>query len=138
MTRATIAGGKGGSVDFISGPSRFHGTGRILHWDPPRLFEHEWKVEPRPELPAGEDSIVRWELAQEGDGTLITLMHQRLTRRTATGFAPGIHAFLDRLEAQLDGQPTPNWMGRVEEVRRFYPPWRDSPSADRFAEKPGA
>jgi uncharacterized protein YndB with AHSA1/START domain len=122
MTRATIAGGKGGSIDFISGPSRFHVTGRILSWDPPRLFEHEWKVEPQPGLPSGEESLVRWELAREGHETLMTFTFSRLTRRTATGFAPGMHAFLDRLAAQLDGEPMPNWMSRVEEMRRYYPP----------------
>jgi uncharacterized protein YndB with AHSA1/START domain len=131
MTRAVIASGRGGSIDFISGPSHFHVTGRILRWDPPRLFEHEWKVEPRPELPTGEDSLVRWELARDGDGTRITLVHQRLTRRTATGFAPGTHAFLDRLAAQLDGEPIPDWMGRVEEVRKRYPSmWRPQSSGD--------
>jgi uncharacterized protein YndB with AHSA1/START domain len=125
MTRAVISTGPGGSIDFISGPSRFHVTGRILAWDPPRLFEHEWKVEPRPELPSGEDSLVRWELARDGEGTLITLTHQRLTARTATGFAPGIHAFLDRLAAQLGGEPIPDWIGRVAEVRGSYPAlWR--------------
>lgn len=130
MTRAVIASGRGGSIDFISGPSHFHATGRILRWDPPpRLFEHEWKVEPRPELPSGEESLVRWELARDGDGTRITLVHQRLTRRTATGFAPGIHAFLDRLAAQLDGASIPDWRGRVEEVRKHYPSMWQPPSS---------
>jgi uncharacterized protein YndB with AHSA1/START domain len=131
MTRAVITNGKGGSIDFISGPSHFHATGRILRWDPPRLFEHEWRVEPRPELPSGEESVVRWELAPDGNGTRITLTHQRLTRRTATGFAPGIHAFLDRLAAQLSGEPIPDWRGRVEEARKYYPSmWQPSSSSD--------
>jgi uncharacterized protein YndB with AHSA1/START domain len=129
MTRAVITEGKGGSIDFISGPSHFHATGRILRWDPPRLLEHEWKVEPRPELPSGEDSVVRWELSPDGEGTRITLTHQRLTGRTATGFAPGVHAFLDRLEAQLSGEPIPDWMGRVVEVRGNYPSMWRLPSA---------
>jgi uncharacterized protein YndB with AHSA1/START domain len=129
MTRASIAGGKGGSIDFVSGPSQFHVTGRILSWDPPHLFEHEWKVDPRPELPSGEESLVRWELAREGHETLMTFTFRRLTRRTATGFAPGMHAFLDRMAAQLDGESVPEWTGRVEKVRGYYPPWRQSSSS---------
>jgi uncharacterized protein YndB with AHSA1/START domain len=131
MTRALITNGRGGSIDFISGPSHFHATGRILRWDPPNLFEHEWRVDPRPELPSGEESVVRWELAPDRDGTRITLTHQRLTRRTATGFAPGVHAFLDRLAAQLDGEPIPDWTGRVEAVRKYYPSaWQPPSSGD--------
>ncbi|MGI0080930.1 MAG: SRPBCC domain-containing protein, partial [Nitrososphaerales archaeon] len=57
MTRARIDGRVGGSIDFWSGPSRLHVTGSILVWDPPHVFEHEWNVEPRPELPKGEQSI---------------------------------------------------------------------------------
>ncbi len=121
MTRATISGGRDGSIDFVSGPSQLHVTGRILSWDPPRLFEHEWKVAPRPELPSGEDSIVRWELTRDGLETLMTFTFRRLTRGTAIGFAPGMHAFLDRLEAQLDGKSVPEWMGRVGELRKYYP-----------------
>ncbi len=41
MTKAQIDGRKGGTIDFISGPSRMHVTGRILSWDPPWIFEHE-------------------------------------------------------------------------------------------------
>ena len=90
-------------------------------------------------MPSGEESVVRWELAREGHETLITFTHQRLTRRTAVGFAPGIHVFLERLAMQLDGESMPDWMSRVEEARRYYPPWRpsspvDGPSGDKEAE----
>ena len=129
MTRATLVGGKGGSIDFRSGPAQYHVTGRILSWDPPHLLEHEWKVEPSTGLPSGEDSVIRWELARDGHGTVITFTHRRLTRRTAIGFAPGVHGFLDRLAAHLDGEPLPDWRSRVEELRRYYPAWRPSSSS---------
>ena len=128
MTRAVIAGGKDGSIDFTSGPVPYHVTGRILSWDPPHLFEHEWNVDPSPGLPTGEESVVRWELERDGDGTLLTLTHRRLSRRTATRFAPGMHAFLDCLEVHLDGEPMPDWMGRVQEVRSYYPAEQPYPS----------
>ena len=120
LTSATITGGRDGSIDFVTGPAELHVTGRILSWDPPHLFEHEWKVAPRPELPSGEDSIVRWELARDGHETLITFTFRKLTRATAMNFASGMHAFLDRLEAQLDGKSVPEWLSRVAELRKHY------------------
>ncbi len=122
MADARIDGRPDGSVDMHAGLSRFHVTGRILVWDPPRAFEHEWRVAPRAELPEGEDAVIRWELRPVPEGTLLVLTHRRLTRMTALGFAPGTHAYLDRLEAYLDHAPLPNWMQRYEEVRGGYPP----------------
>src|SRR5271154_4811981 len=48
MTRAAITGGSDGSIDFVRGPSQLHLAGQILSGAPPHLFEHEWKVAPRP------------------------------------------------------------------------------------------
>lgn len=122
MTKAAIDGREGGSIDFLAGPSRLHVTGRILRWEPPLVFEHEWKVAPRPEVPTGEDAVIRWELRRDGEGTLLNLEHRNLNRMTALGFAPGTHTFLDRLGAQLAGQPVPNWQERYGLVASHYPP----------------
>ena len=122
MTKAVIDGREGGTIDFVAGPSRLHVTGRILTWDPPNVFEHEWKVAPRPELPTGEDAVIRWELRGDGDGTILHLEHGRLKRDTALGFAPGTHAFIDRLQAHLDGKPLPSWQERYQQVAPDYPP----------------
>ncbi len=121
MTKAKIEGGENGSVEFISGPSRLHVTGNILVWDPPRVFEHEWKIEPRQELPKGENAVIRWELRPEGNATVLILEHRNLSTDTAKGFAPGTHAFLDRLEAHLNGKKLPNWQERYKEVAGNYP-----------------
>ena len=124
MTKATIDGREGGAVDLQAGPSQLHVRGRILTWDPPRVFEHEWKVEPRAELPSGEDAVIRWELRRDGEGTILHLEHRSLNRQTALGFAPGTHAFLDRLAARLDQQPLPNWQERYKQVTsRYLPSW---------------
>ncbi len=123
LTRARLDAREGGSIDYRSGPAQYHVTGKILVWQPPRVFEHEWNVEPRKELPKGEKSIVRWELTPDGEGTLLRLTHKRLTRQTAIGFSSGIHAFLDRLENELDGAPLVDWRTRVDEVRSNYPGW---------------
>jgi uncharacterized protein YndB with AHSA1/START domain len=122
MTKAVIDGRKGGTVDFRAGPSRLHVTGRILTWEPPMVFEHEWRVAAGPELPTGEDAIIRWELHREGEGTLLHLEHRNLNRETALGFAPGTHSFLDRLSAQLSRRPLPNWQERYGQVASQYPP----------------
>ena len=122
MTKAVIDGRKEGTIDFLSGPSRLHVTGRILTWDPPRVFEHEWKVAPRPELPQGEDALIRWDLRAEEGGTVLHLEHRLLNHQTALGFAPGTHAFMDRLEAQLRRAPLPNWQERYQQVAPLYPP----------------
>ncbi len=122
MTKAVIDGREGGTIDFTAGPSRLHVTGRILVWNPPTVFEHEWKVAPRAELRSGEDAIIRWELRRDGEGTILHLEHRKLNRETALGFAPGTHAFVDRLQAQLNKQPLPNWQERYQEVASRYPP----------------
>ena len=122
MTKANVDGRVGGSIDFVAGPSRLHVTGKILTWDPPRVFEHEWKVVPREELKSGEDAIIRWELKVDGEGTILHLEHRKLNRDTALGFAPGTHAFLDRLEAPLGGYRLPNWQERYQQVAPLYPP----------------
>lgn len=123
MTRARLEGREGGSIEFVTGLAQVRATGKILTWDPPRVFEHEWNVEPRKDLSKGEKTIMRWELAPEGDGTLLRFTHRRLTRQTAIVFAGGMHGFLDRLENDLDGVPLVDWITRINEVRTNYPQW---------------
>jgi uncharacterized protein YndB with AHSA1/START domain len=120
---AVIDGRVGGRFDLVSGPSKYRSTGKILAWEPPRLLEYEWNIEPVPEMPRGERAIFRYELTAEGDWTHILVTYRRLTKSTARGFLPGLHAFLDRLEAQLDGRVQPEWMRRFNELRAEYPEW---------------
>jgi uncharacterized protein YndB with AHSA1/START domain len=85
-------------------------TGRILVWDPPHVLEHEWKQA------IVEDSVVRYELQPDGDGTLLRFSHRGLGARNATGFRAGTHAYLDRLEAYLAGDELPDWSTRRQEI----------------------
>ncbi len=87
MQQVSIDRRLGGSIDFASGAGKLHATGRILAWDPPLLLEYEWKVKPRPEMPSGEDSVVRWELGREDRETVLTLTHRKITRGKAVGAA---------------------------------------------------
>jgi uncharacterized protein YndB with AHSA1/START domain len=121
--KAVIDGRNGGMIDFVTGPAGFRTTGRILVWDPPRVFEHEWHTAPHPQLPDGEvEAVIKWELVRDGDSsTILTLTFSRLTKPTALGFAPGMHAFLDRLAAQLDHRALPDWKEQYDAVKGFYP-----------------
>lgn len=125
-SKAVIDGRNGGTIDFVTGPAGFHTTGRILVWDPPRAFEHEWHIDPHPQLPTGEaEAVIRWELARDGDsGTILTMTFSRLAKSTVLGFAPGMHAFLDRLAAQLSHETLPDWKVRYDAVKASYPSWQ--------------
>jgi uncharacterized protein YndB with AHSA1/START domain len=129
-TNAVINGRNGGTIDFVNTFSGFHTIGRILVWNPLRVFEHEWYISPNPSLPNGEsESVIRWELKPNDNSslntkTLLTLTHSRLTKLTSSWFAPGWHAYLDRLEASLDNEVPPDWMKRFAEVKELYSSWR--------------
>ena len=126
-TRAVIDGRNGGTIDFVNTLSTFHTTGRILVWDPPRVFEHEWHIAPNPQVPKGEpEAVIRWELMRDGDSnTILNVTYSRLTKHTALRFAPGTHAYLDRLAAHLDHKVLPDWMERYAAVKGFYPSLQD-------------
>jgi hypothetical protein len=101
-----IDGRSGGTIETVADepPAPVEAkrmTGRILVWDPPHVLEHEWRQR------IVEDGVVRYELAEDGEGTLLTFTHRGLSVRTAKGFIPGTHAFLDRLEAHLSGAALP-------------------------------
>ncbi len=89
-------------------------SGRILVWDPPHVFEHEWRQK------IVGDTVVRYELVADGDTTILRFSHSRLRTRDARGYIPGEHAFLDRLEAHLDGEELPSWTARYGEVQGAY------------------
>jgi uncharacterized protein YndB with AHSA1/START domain len=117
-----IDGRVGGEIDMMpteppAAPEAKRMTGRILVWDPPHVLEHEWRQR------IVENSVVRYELTPDGDGTLLVFSHRGLSEGNAKGFAPGSHAFLDRLEAHLEGTPIPNWSDRYAAVAPAYPAW---------------
>ena len=115
----TVDGRAGGTVETVAdGPpvpdeiKRM--TGEILVWDPPHVFEHEWHQS------VVEPGVVRYELAAEGDQTVLTFTHRGLGEKNAEGFIPGTHAYLDRLAAALAGTEVPDWGTRYGEVAGFY------------------
>jgi uncharacterized protein YndB with AHSA1/START domain len=114
-----IDGRAGGTIEtIVEGPpvpsAQRTVSGRILVWDPPRVFEHEWN-----QLLV-EKSVVRYELVAEGDATILTFTHRGLGLANAKGYISGTHAFLDRLDAHLRGIDLPDWKQRYAEVQRAY------------------
>jgi uncharacterized protein YndB with AHSA1/START domain len=117
-----IDGRAGGTIEMVAAepPAAVEAkrmTGRILVWDPPHVLEHEWRQR------IVEDGVVRYELAEDGDATLLTFTHRGLSVRNAKGFVPGTHAFLDRLDAHLSGAVLPGWEERYAETAPAYPSW---------------
>ena len=115
MGETTIDAREGGLIEMVPAgppqpPEHKRMTGRIRVWDPPRVFEHEWNQR------IVEESVVRYELSPDGDGTLLRFSHRGLGVRNAQGFLPGTHAFLDRLQAYLAGETLPSWAQRYREV----------------------
>ncbi len=122
-TKAIINGRNGGTIDFVNTVSGFHTSGDILIWELNEVFAHEWHIAPNPSLPKGEsNSIIRWDLKQDGDSdTLLSLTQSHLSKSISLRFAPGWHAYLDRLEAYLNNEDLPDWMHRFGEVKELYP-----------------
>lgn len=109
LTEAQVEQRVGGKVELVTTSSRVRATGRVLAWDPPRVYEYEWNVAPSSLLPDGERTVVRWELAPARGGTRLSLTHRNLTAKTARLYHGGMGSFLDRLEALLAGDPLPDW-----------------------------
>lgn len=114
MAKVSREGGVDGTIemDFANG---LQAKGRVLAWDPPKLYEYEWNVAPGPYSPEGEETVVRWELTPTKDGTLLLLIHRKMTRPLAQTFSHGLTHFTDRLTAHLDGEslPDPPWAPRT-------------------------
>lgn len=114
-----IDGGEGGTIEMVAeGPpdtaEQRRMTGRILVWDPPYVLEHEWNQQ------RIDDSVVRYELVADGNATILRFTHRGLPRGVARGYAPGGHAYLDRLAAFLDGSGIPDWQERYADVQPAY------------------
>lgn len=124
LCKVKIIGGPDGRIDLWFG--RIHVYGAIRIWEPPRLFEHEWNIDPRTALPKGERTIVRWELEEEDRGTRVRLSHLNFTRETVLGASEELdpatsdHLILQRLRAFLNSEPLNAGMEQILWIREEY------------------
>ena len=103
----------GGRFDMmVDGPHPM--TGRVLVWEPPHVLELAWSNTPAP------DSVVRYELAREGDGTLLIFTHNGMPYANSALMLPGWHDFLARLGTLLDGSDPPRARPGWREMQAIY------------------
>lgn len=75
--------------------------GEIRVWDPPKVFEWTWSTD-----------VLRWELEETGDGTLLTFTTWLGDGESGlVNTAAGYHVCLDYLETLLDTGSTPPLVG---------------------------
>jgi uncharacterized protein YndB with AHSA1/START domain len=89
-------------------------TGEVLAVEPERLLELTWLS------PGEDDTVVRFELRPDGDGTILALDHRALPVEAAPGYGGGWQAHLEALEAHLRDESQPDWWGRYKELRPLY------------------
>jgi uncharacterized protein YndB with AHSA1/START domain len=87
----------------------------VLRVEAPSVFEHTF---------GDPDSVVRWELTPDGNGTLLRLSHTEPPTFTTTKDGPrdlaGWHALLEQLAQVLAGEPADWRVERWEALRDEY------------------
>jgi uncharacterized protein YndB with AHSA1/START domain len=99
------------ALHFAEGDYRM--AGEIVEFDPPRLIAWTWPIPDR--LGAPMPGIVRFELAPDGDGCVLTLINTGLVKPDLENVAGGWHTHLEGLPRAADGVFTA-WDREVEAV----------------------
>ena len=99
---------------FAEDPSYAMTDGEVVDFEPPRLFAWTWSGE------GDQASVVRFELAPDGDGCLLTFSWSGKDARYLTDSAAGWQVFLDGLEGATEGVRTPGSMEREQALRPAY------------------
>lgn len=88
--------------------------GEVVAIEPERLLELTWLY------PGEENTVLRFELRPDGEGTILVLDHRGLPVEAAPGYGGGWQAHLEALEAHLHAVSQPDWWGRYKELRPLY------------------
>jgi uncharacterized protein YndB with AHSA1/START domain len=106
---------EGAAFDYRFRNSDLESRGKVLRFEPPHLLEHSWFDN----LPPG--AIVRWTLAADGEGSLLTLTHLFRAPDDAPRTAAGWTQLLDSLAASLgEAAESGEGMARWTERRDSY------------------
>lgn len=83
-------------------PEKMSFTGKVTRCEPPRVLEHTWEFE-------GENSLVLYELTEQGDRVKLVLTHRRLeSADIVLSVSGGWHTHLNLLADVLEGsEPRP-------------------------------
>jgi uncharacterized protein YndB with AHSA1/START domain len=125
LAPGSVGSSTGGAVRLDFGEGGIV-TGRVLSWEPPSLLEFEWR------FPGETESVVRFELSRDGDGTHLMLDHRALGAEHATGYSAGWHAHLAALSDHLEGR-NGSW---DERFAAALPQYRESAAALEEASLP--
>jgi uncharacterized protein YndB with AHSA1/START domain len=113
LAKMTIEPHAGGRVTFDWGGTN-QNEGIVRAFDPPHVFEYTWT--------RNGESVIRFELHPDGDGTLLVLDHAAASLDEAIGVGAGWQSHLEAIDALLAGAPTtPDaWTARYEVLRPGY------------------
>jgi uncharacterized protein YndB with AHSA1/START domain len=90
---------------------------QVVAVEPPRLFAWTWGL---PDGPADLANAIRFELAPDGDGCILTLTNPGLVRQDLESVAAGWHTHLEALFGAADG------------IRTNWTPERERPHLERY------
>ena len=88
-------------------------NGKVRALEPGKVLELDWTY------PGEPDSVARFELRPDGDGTILVLDHRGLPPAAIAGYGAGWHSHLDSLDAHLAGGQA-DWLARFEELGPAY------------------
>lgn len=88
--------------------------GEVVAFDPPRVFAWTWPEKDHP------DSVVRYELAPDGEGCVLTFTQSGMGPTWIVGTAAGWQVFLEGLEGATEGVRTPGSIERERALRPVY------------------
>jgi uncharacterized protein YndB with AHSA1/START domain len=102
LAEAQIEFKPGGAIQLNWNKGAHTMTGRVVAYDPPHVFAWSWPID-------GRETVVRFELQADGDGTLLTLTHSGVAAHGGPGpsVRAGWHAHLEGLPDAIEGRATP-------------------------------
>lgn len=110
---------EGAAISLYFAEPDVRATGRISVYDPMSTMAWTW-----PHPSTGRESVIRFDVSPDGDGTRLTLTESGLDAKEGAGNAAGWHAHLDGFEDAMEGVRTP-WEKLLEREKRVNAVYKD-------------